>query len=388
MFEQQFDVAGDAHRKFVGIFVCLVEGSHLERVYAGDRCRHRFGRAAQHIDVGVVCRLVPRRGHGVREHLAGTVLHGIIGFHDVGPQHTACTQFGDFHEVVRGDGLRETDLFGGLFDREAHIHQAYQVVVTGSEREGERLDDRRAGVAEDFARYRDYADTFVGFGFPNQVGDLFETLGTVLRTEAAFRGQFLDQRVDAEIDVHLFRRQLLLFDLRDHQLCHMGGFTAAEGNFDCRDMNILEQRIQIFCGEGLRNDLEFDRIDARIEDLERDGVRLLGAIDDDRLVDLPAVVGAGAPHVGENPGFGAEELQSGEVFSPVVGTDVETFRRFPHQFTLVVRTFEVGLDYLLPLLGRNRRKFGKQLFTFGSCHNKLEISIEICSIAFKLPVKI
>lgn len=74
----------------------------------------------------------------------------------------------------------------------------------------------------------------------------------------------------------------------------MGGFTAAEGNFDCRDMNILEQRIQIFCGEGLRNDLEFDRIDARIEDLERDGVRLLGTIDDDRLVDLPAVVGAGA----------------------------------------------------------------------------------------------
>lgn len=111
--------------------------------------------------------------------------------------------------------------------------------MTGSEREGERLDDCRAGVAEDFARYRDYADTFVGFGFPNQVGDLFETLGTVLRTEAAFRGQFLDQRVDAEIDVHLFRRQLLLFDLRDHQLCHMGGFTAAEGNFDCRDMNIL-----------------------------------------------------------------------------------------------------------------------------------------------------
>ena len=49
---------------------------------------------------------------------------------------------------------------------------------------------------------------------------------------------------------------------------------------------------------------------------------------------------------------------------------------------------QVGLDYLLPLLGRNRRKFGKQLFTFGSCHNKLEISIEICSIAFKLPVKI
>lgn len=52
VFEQQFDVAGDAHRKFVGIFVCLVERSHLERVYAGDRCRHRFGRAAQHIDVG------------------------------------------------------------------------------------------------------------------------------------------------------------------------------------------------------------------------------------------------------------------------------------------------------------------------------------------------
>lgn len=106
--------------------------------------------------------------------------------------------------------------------------------MTGSKREGERLYDRRAGVAEDFARYRDYADTFVGFGFPNQVGDLFETFGTVLRTEAAFRSQFLDQRVDAEIDVHLFRRQLFLFDLCDHQLCHMGGFTAAEGNFDCR----------------------------------------------------------------------------------------------------------------------------------------------------------
>ena len=49
--------------------------------------------------------------------------------------------------------------------------------------------------------------------------------------------------------------------------------------------------------------------------------------------------------------------------------------------------FEVNQQMILAGL-YNGGFFDVATFYGGTCHNKLEISIEICSIAFKLPVKI
>ena len=88
----------------------------------------------------------------------------------------------------------------------------------------------------------------------------------------------------------------------------------------------------------------------------------------------PAVVRVRTAYVRELACLRAQELDALEVLGAVVGPDVETFARFPYQLALVISTFQVGRNHLLPLLGRNRREFGEQLFTFGICHNYLEIS--------------
>ncbi len=130
---------------------------------------------------------------------------------------------------------------------------------------------------------------------------------------------------------------------------------------------------------------EAERIDACVEDLQRLGVCLLGAYDAYGLMYAPAVVCVCTPYVRELACLRAQKLDAFEVLGAVVGTDVESFARFPYQFALVISTFQVGRNHFLPLLGRDRRETGEQLFTFGICHNYLEISISVVS---KLLVKV
>ena len=134
-------------------------------------------------------------------------------------------------------------------------------------------------------------------------------------------------------------------------------------------MDFSEQRLEIGGREALLGDLEAQRVHAGIEEFQCLGVGLLRAIDRDGLMHVPAVVGTRTAHVGKLACLRAEELDSFEIFGAVVGTDVETFARTPYQFTLVVGPFQVDLDHLFPLLGRDRREFGEQFFTFGICHN-------------------
>ena len=101
----------------------------------------------------------------------------------------------------------------------------------------------------------------------------------------------------------------------------------------------------------------------------------------------PAVVAARTSDVRELACLRAQELNAFEVLGAVVGADIEAFARAPHQFALVVGTFQVGCYDLLPLLGRDRREFGEQLFTFGNCHDYLEISMSDVSFCFEIAHK-
>ena len=68
--------------------------------------------------------------------------------------------------------------------------------------------------------------------------------------------------------------------------------------------------------------------------------------------------------------------------------DVESFSRTPHQLALVIGSFQVGCNHLFPLFGRDRRELGEQLFTFGICHDYLEISMCVVSFCFKIARKV
>ena len=106
----------------VGALEGAVERRHLHRVDTADGGRHGLGRAAQHVDVGIVDGLVPARGLGVDHHLAGAVLLGVVALDDVGPEHARGAQLGDLQEVVGADREREAQLAGDLVDRQPQVH--------------------------------------------------------------------------------------------------------------------------------------------------------------------------------------------------------------------------------------------------------------------------
>ena len=354
-------------------------------MYAGDRGRHGLGRAAKHVHIGVVDGLVPPRGLGVDVHLAGAVLRRAVALDDVGPQHTCRAEFGDLHEIVGAYREREAQFACGLVDVQPCVHQAYEVVVACRKGECQLLDDGRTRVAERLPRNGYDAHVLVLLGLVDQLDDAGDALFTVGRAEIAFRRKPFYQRVDAECDADILLGDALLFDFGQDELGDMGRLLSAEGDFDSLNTDVLEQRVEVGGGESLRRDAEAERVDACVEDFQCLGVCLLGAYDAHGLVYAPAVVRVRTAYVRELACLRAQELDALEVLGAVVGPDVETFARFPYQLALVISTFQVGRNHLLPLLGRNRREFGEQLFTFGICHNYLEISISVVS---KLHVKV
>jgi len=56
-------------------------------------------------------------------------------------------------------------------------------------------------------------------------------------------------------------------------------------------------------------------------------------------------------------GYGGDGgLQALEILAAVERLDAEAFRRAPHELLVKVRAFEVGNDFVLPLLSGYRRK--------------------------------
>ncbi len=371
VLEQQLDVAGDALGELRRSFERPVERRDLQRVHPADGSRHGLGRTAQHVDIGVVDRLVPARSLSVDHHLASAVLFRIITLDDVGPQHACGAQLGDFEEVVGRNAEREAQLACGLVDRQPGIHQTHEVVVPGRESESQLLDDGGTRVAENLRRDAHNADMLVLLGFADQLDNAGEALLAVGRAEVTLGRKALDQRVDAKHDVRILLGQALLFDFRQHEVGDMAHLLAAEHEVDGRQVDVAQQHVEIGGRELGLGHVEAERIDARTEQLQRFGIGRRRIGDGYRLVDAPTVVRMRTAHVGEFACLRTQKPQPFEVFSAVVRTDVESLARTPHQLAFVVSTFQVSRNHLFPLRGRHRGKFGEQLFLFGICHNYL-----------------
>ena len=311
----------------------------------------------------------------MEEHLAGALLRRVVAFHDVGPQQARGADLGHLHEIVGGDIQREAELAGRFVDGQSRVLKTHEVVVAGGEGEGELFDDRRTGVAEDVPRDGYHADVFIAGGPADQVGDASEALFAVGRAEGALLGEPLHERVDAERDVRFFLGDALFFEFGQYELGHVGHTVAREDEFYGRNADLAEQFVQIGCRERLSGDAEAERVDAGIEEFERLFVGRFRALDLHGLMHVPAVVRVRTADERELPCPGAHEADTLEVLGAVVGAHVESLARLPYQFALVVSTFQVGRNHLFPFLRRDGRELGEQLFTFGICHNYIEISI-------------
>ncbi len=196
----------------------------------------------------------------------------------------------------------------------------------------------------------------------------------------------LYQRVDAECDADILLGDALLFRLSPGRARRHWPFFSAEGDLDSRNADVLEQHVEVCRRKIRRRDAKPSESTPELRIFSASAFASLGAYDAHGLVYAPAVVRVRTAYVkGNSPACEPRELDALEVLGAVVGPDVETFARFPYQLALVISSFQVGRNHLFPLFGRNRREFGEQLFTFGICHDYLEISISVVS---KLHVKV
>ena len=186
--------------------------------------------------------------------------------------------------------------------------------------------------------------------------------------KSPFGREILNQRIDAECHVHLLFGNVFAFEFVEHRLGYAADVFSAEYEVDGGNTDALEQYVE-FCGRQLFADAEAQRIDSFVEDVERFGIGFGGVIDLHRLMDTPAIVRARTPNIRELACLRAQETEPFEVLGAVVGPHVEALARAPYELALVIRALQIGRNHLFPLLGRNRGKFGEQLFTIGVCHN-------------------
>ena len=131
--EQQLLVAGDAVAEVVGLLVGVVEGEHRDGVGTGHGRRHGFGGGAQHVDIGVVDRLVPSAGGGVDEKFVGAVALGLVLLDYLAPEEAGGADLGNLHEVGAAHAHVELDTAGHAVGLASGIGQTGHQLICGGQ---------------------------------------------------------------------------------------------------------------------------------------------------------------------------------------------------------------------------------------------------------------
>ena len=298
-------------------------------------------------------------------HLAGAVAIHTPSLHDVGPDHAAGAELGDFHEVIGADAEGELDATGHFLGVKTQFGKTGDVLVADSHGEGEFLHEAAAGVVEVVGLDIDDLDL-------REVGDCLDGLcqeaESFLLAEVALHGEAV-QRAEVERGADLFRGNALLLDHGQEALQGFGavlGAALAEVDLHGGDGDALEQGFHLLDGKCLLvcQD-EAERLDALVQDVERLFVRLFKPLAEANvLAGEPVVVVLDTADKGELAGHLAERLDVTEVLGAVVRAHRETFVGLPYEFLLVVGPLQVLDNYRIPLFCGNRRKLSKQFF----CH--------------------
>lgn len=99
-FEEELLVAADAVAEAVARLEGDVEGVGGDAVGTGNGCAHGLGGSAEHVDVGVVDRLVPDGTGGVDKDLVAAFAGGVVLLDYLAPKQASGAYLGNFHEVV------------------------------------------------------------------------------------------------------------------------------------------------------------------------------------------------------------------------------------------------------------------------------------------------
>ena len=364
LFQQQLLVAGNAVAEVVGLLVGVVEGQHRDAVGTGDAGRHGLGGRTQHVDVGVVERLVPFAGGGVDEELVGAVAFGFVLFHDFAPQQAGGTDFCHLHEVGAADAEVHQDIAGGTLHLASALAQACHQLVGGGKAEAKFLHDVRACVVKQVAVDGQHAE--LGQVLGGVVDELFRHVEVTLFSAvelAVF--QCVAEHVEIAGTFQLLGVNALALGIFNIEFQGLEIILRAhEVDAYSTDIDAVEQ-CRHFVDIVDFAHAESQRGGAAAHGVESHTVGFHGVFHMDVLTHVPHVVARMfAACVGYLTGITVKVFKSLEVLGAVVGLHLEAFNGAPHEFLLVVGPLEVFVDDFLPFLCRNGWEFVEQFVVF------------------------
>ena len=368
VLEQELHVASDALGELIATSVGVVEGAHLQRVYTSDGGTHSLGGAAEHIHIGIVDGLVPHRGNSVEVNLLCAAALGLVGLHNVGPQQACCTEFCNLHKVVGGDGGGEADALCGSSCAHALLHKPNHVVVACGQHIAQLLNDGRATVAQQRAINAHKANVFP-LGILLDVACEFLEAGSALvasAAEGAVGRKAPHNGVEVERDAGVLFAELC--GPSHHGLNNPPLVLRAEYNLVFGGVDACQQNVHLLCGEFIF-DVEANAAHTAFDCVESLCVSLGCIVHANGLEDFPPVAVLHTANIGELSCCCAEPLNVLQILCTIVGAYIKALCCAPHQFLLVVGTFEVGCDDGLPSLGGDFGELLKQPFKLVVCHN-------------------
>ena len=298
------------------------------------------------------------------EEFVGAVALGLVLVYNLAPQQAGGADLGHLHEVGAADAHVEDHGTAHVLHLAAEVGEAGHKLVGGGQAEAEFLHDVRTGVVKQATvdgQHAELGQRLVGvfhqfFGHQEVAFLAMEELAVFQRmtegVELARAAEFLGV-VALLLGVFDIELQQLQVVLRAHEVDAHGV-----------DIDAFEQGGHVV--EGLDAfGAEPNRGGAALHSVEGHAVGLHGVGNADVLPHVPhVVVGVFATGVGHLAGVAVQILQTLKVFGTVVGFHLEPLDGTPHEFLLVVGSFEVLVDDFFPFLGRNGREFAEQFVVF------------------------
>ena len=170
--------------------------------------------------------------------------------------------------------------------------------------------------------------------------------------------QCVAEHVEVERAAQVIEPVVLTFGVLGIELQELQVVVGAEEmDADGVDIDALEEHRQVVDRVHLLG-AEADGCGAALQRIEGYGVGLLQVADADVLTHVPhVVVGVLATGVGHLAGVAVQILQTLQILGTIVGLHLEPLDGAPHQFFLIVGTFEVFVDDFFPFLGRDGGEF-------------------------------
>ena len=144
--------------------------------------------------------------------------------------------------------------------------------------------------------------------------------------------------------------------------------TGSEVHLHDITEDLVEQRLDGLLADHLARDMESQRVDTLVQDVECLSVSNLGIVHHDILTDIPHVrVLLVTTYERELTRECIGGFQIRQVFTAIEGLYIKTFIGSPYQTFLEVGPFQIDLNLIKPFLGGRRSKLGKEFLFI--CHS-------------------